>query len=144
MEQDSAAQTDRSTLGSKTVGGKTVGRLASLATFPLRFVVFAGTWALNASQGRRVALALAHSRVGRIWERRGRLNKAIARYRRALQINPDCLESRRNLGMILIAKKKFLDAMIHLEEVLALAPDDREALGVIERLSRRTAPAPNG
>ena len=109
-------------------------RPAALFTFPVRFAVFAATWAANSGRGRRVALALAHSRVGRVWERRGRLNKAIARYRRALQINPDCIESRRNLGKILVAKRKFLDAVIHLEEVLALDPDDGETLATLDRI----------
>ena len=113
-------------------------RIASLLTFPLRFVIFAATWIALCGRGRKVALALAHSRVGRVWERRGRLNKAIARYRRALQINPDCIESRRNLGKVLIAKRKFLDAVIHLEEVLALDPDDGEVLATLDHLSEES------
>ena len=117
-------------------------RIAALLTFPLRFAIFAATWVALSGRGRKVALALAHSRVGQVWERRGRLNKAIARYRRALQINPDCIESRRNLGMVLIAKRKFLDAVIHLEEVLALDPDDGQALATLDHLSVEPGESP--
>lgn len=127
-----------------TIDRRAEERIAALLTFPLRFAIFAATWIAHSGRGRKVALALAHSRVGRVWERRGRLNKAMARYRRALQINPDCIESLRNLGRVLIAKRKFRDAVIHLEEVLTIDPDDGEALATIDHLSAESGVSGKG
>jgi tetratricopeptide (TPR) repeat protein len=57
----------------------------------------------------------------------GRIDNAVARYRRALLLNPDYAEAHNNLGVALVAQARIVEAMTHYERALALKPDYADA-----------------
>jgi tetratricopeptide (TPR) repeat protein len=70
----------------------------------------------------------------------GRIEEAIAEYRRALEAIPDYTEARNNLGAILVRAGRWKEAVAEYQEVLRLRPDQAEMhsnLGdVLSRLGR--------
>lgn len=62
----------------------------------------------------------------------GRYDHAAERYRKALELDPMCVDALRGLGSVEIAQQQYAEADVHLARALALAPADRKALAVAE------------
>ena len=56
--------------------------------------------------------------------RRGRLDEAIADYRKALEIKPDYAEAHNNLGAVLAGRGQADEAIAHFRKALEVRPDD--------------------
>ena len=63
----------------------------------------------------------AHHNLAEALVRRGKVEEAIAHYRKALEINPDLLEAHYNLGVVLAGLGKADEAMAHFQKALDLA-----------------------
>ena len=59
--------------------------------------------------------------------RRGRVDEAIAHYRKALEINPDFAEAHNNLGLALADRGRFDEAIAYYQKALEIKPDYAEA-----------------
>jgi protein O-mannosyl-transferase len=67
-----------------------------------------------------------HFNLGEILDRRGRINEAIAQYRRTLEIRPDNANAHTNLGIALANCGQADEAIAHFREVLKIMPDYAE------------------
>ncbi len=56
------------------------------------------------------------------WPRRGKIDDAVARYRRALSLKPDNAAAHGNLGVALAAQGRIADAITHYARALVLDP----------------------
>ncbi|MDA1164620.1 MAG: tetratricopeptide repeat protein, partial [Planctomycetota bacterium] len=73
------------------------------------------------------AYAAAHSNIGVICWKQGRLNEAIASCERALQIKPDYAEAHTNLGAILREQGRLDEAIASHQQALQIKPEFAEA-----------------
>jgi Tfp pilus assembly protein PilF len=71
--------------------------------------------------------AAAHNNLGNALARRGRLDDAVANYRRALHLNPDFAEAHNNLGHALLDLKQLDAAAASLRRAIELKPRYAEA-----------------
>ena len=76
---------------------------------------------LDAALGIHPDFAIACSNLGNVLEQQGRLEEAVASYRRALEIQPDYREAAGSLGSVLLSLGK-------LEEGLAM---EQKGFGVV-------------
>jgi tetratricopeptide (TPR) repeat protein len=71
----------------------------------------------------------------------GRVNDAIARYQRALDVNPNDADAHNSLGYTLANDGRIAEALPHFERAVALNPGDENAKRNLEQarqvLSRR-------
>ena len=70
---------------------------------------------------------VAHTNLGVVLAKEGRVNDAMAQYRQALQIKPDYVEARRLLAFHLANGGKVDEAITHFREALKISPKDPEA-----------------
>lgn len=76
----------------------------------------------------------ARRALARVYHKLGQDNRAIEEYKGVLDLDPHCLESLTNLGLIYKEQGKLLDALIFSEEVLRLNPEDPEARRITESI----------
>lgn len=76
----------------------------------------------------------ARRALARVYHKLGQDNKAIEEYKGVLDLDPHCLESLTNLGIIYKEQGKLLDALIFSEEVLRLNPENRDARRITESI----------
>jgi tetratricopeptide (TPR) repeat protein len=69
----------------------------------------------------------AHYNLGKVLAARGRLDEAVARYRKALEILPNLAEAHINLGIALAMRGRPHEAAAHFLRALEIRPDDAEA-----------------
>ena len=72
-------------------------------------------------------MAEAHNNLGGILQRQGRLDDAIARFRRAIALKPTLAEAHNNLGGALKDLGQLDEAAAQFERAIALRPDLAEA-----------------
>ena len=70
---------------------------------------------------------IAHNNLGNALFQKGKVDDAIAHYKKALQINPDDADAHNNLGIALRQKGKVDEAIAHYKKALQINPDDAEA-----------------
>ena len=78
--------------------------------------------------------AAKHSYRGLAYYRQGKLDEAIAEYKKALTINPDDAKTHGNLGVAYGEQGKYDLEIASFQKVIAINPDDAEAhynLGVV-------------
>jgi tetratricopeptide (TPR) repeat protein len=63
------------------------------------------------------------SNLGSLLAGRGRIDEALAHYRKALEIEPDHLAANINLANALVGRKQFEEAIVLYRKVLAIQPD---------------------
>ena len=83
----------------------------------------------------------SHYELGNLLRMQGRLEEAIASYRRALQLRPDDFRSLNNLGLALKDQGNVEEAIACFRQVLQLRPDDAAPynnLGIALRDQGRT------
>jgi hypothetical protein len=128
-----------------------VGKLAGLNDDRLVFAsphLFDGTRFRSAAQAEEHLLgilerepenALVWSRLGNIYFRCDMFPKASKAFTKALELDPDDIESHHSMGEILFEKENYERAAEHLRRVLTLARDHRELAQVSLRdLARNT------
>lgn len=71
-----------------------------------------------------------HNTLGTILQARGKVQAAILRFQDAIRLDPDCIDARCNLALILIEQKKASDAI----NILIQVPQSQQKLPVIHRL----------
>ena len=71
--------------------------------------------------------AEAHNNLGSALAGRGRLDEAMAHFRKALEIQPDSAEAHSNLGIALAAGGRLDEAVEHFRKALEIQPDSAEA-----------------
>ncbi len=64
---------------------------------------------------------LARNNLGTALARRGRIDEAMAHFRKAVEIKPDYMEARANLGAILASQGRKDEAREHYQKALVLA-----------------------
>jgi Flp pilus assembly protein TadD len=64
---------------------------------------------------------IAHNNLGAALAGCGQLDKAIAQYRKALEIKPDYAEPHNNLGIVLAGRGEVEEAIAHYRKALDLA-----------------------
>jgi len=70
---------------------------------------------------------LAHTDLGAIFLKRGKLDDAMLHYKFALQINPRYQEAYNGLGAVLLQKGQVDEAIAQFQKALQVNPDDAEA-----------------
>jgi tetratricopeptide (TPR) repeat protein len=76
----------------------------------------------------------AHTRLGLVFSKEGRLDEAISQYREALRLKPNNADAHYDLANALCRKKLWDEAIGQYREDLQLSPDDPEGhnnLGVV-------------
>ena len=73
----------------------------------------------------------AHYQLGLIYQKRRQYTEAVARFRRALEIDPTLADAHYQLGRIAIEQERYADANHHMQETAAL--DDKFALSDVWR-----------
>ena len=76
---------------------------------------------------RNPACYVAHDNLGIVLYRQGRIDEAIAHYRRALEIRPDFAETHNDLGLALARKGQVDEAIAHYQKALETRPRYTEA-----------------
>jgi len=87
---------------------------------------------------------MAHNDLGALLLQMGRLDEAIAHFRRALEISPNLIEAYNNLGMALMRSGRTEEALAEYNRALVLEPDDADtqiALGAALRQIGRAGEA---
>jgi len=98
---------------------------------------------------------VAHNSFGSALASQGKLSGAVAEFERALQLDPNYVSARRNMGMALMVLGRPAEAAVHFREILRLWPDDAwaqtslaQALqkegGVAQTQPSPDLPMPNG
>jgi len=67
---------------------------------------------------------IAHYDLGNALAGRGRVEEAIAQYRKALEINPDLADAHHNLGLALAGRGQVEEAIAQYRKALEINPDD--------------------
>ncbi len=70
---------------------------------------------------------MAHNNLGNALANRGRIDEAMAQYRKVLEIKPDHAEAHYNLGNALAKGGRFDEAMAQYRKALEIKPDHAEA-----------------
>ncbi len=70
--------------------------------------------------------AKVHCRLGNAWERKSKIEAAIAAYQKALHIDPDYVPAYLYLAGLLRQQKRLREAFEHYEKALALNPHDAD------------------
>ena len=81
--------------------------------------------------GKSAVSARALHAIGLALESRGKLEKAIVRYRAASKIDPECTEALKSLGQALIKSFFYKEAAQQLERARGLEPKDPETLAYL-------------
>jgi len=71
---------------------------------------------------------LAHNNLGETLARQGHLDEAIAHYRKALEIQSDCILALNNLGQVLARRGRPEEAIAQYHKALKIQPDYLETL----------------
>src|ERR1035438_8446847 len=79
-------------------------------------------WGITAA--RNPLCYLAHSKLGGLLFQQGRVDEAIARYQKALDICPDFAEAHNDLGVALLKKGQLGEAIAHFLKALGSEPRD--------------------
>ena len=66
--------------------------------------------------------SLAHYELGNALKQKGKFEKAMFHYSKALQINPNYVEAHNNLGYTLTRQKNYKDAIYHFNKALRIKP----------------------
>jgi tetratricopeptide (TPR) repeat protein len=69
---------------------------------------------------------MAHEKLGEVFMGRGHVAEAVAQYRKALEIKPDCAESHVSLANALGALGRIEEALAHLHKALEIKPEGAE------------------
>jgi serine/threonine protein kinase/tetratricopeptide (TPR) repeat protein len=77
---------------------------------------------LTAAVALRPDSAVAHVNLGLALQRQGRLDQAVAEYRKALALAPKLLSAHNNLGLALVAQGKLDEAIAELHRAIELNP----------------------
>jgi tetratricopeptide (TPR) repeat protein len=67
--------------------------------------------------------AIAHAKLGNALAGRGQVDKAIAHYRKALEIKPDFADAQNNLGAALAGRGRVDEAITHYRKAVEIKPD---------------------
>jgi tetratricopeptide (TPR) repeat protein len=67
---------------------------------------------------------LAHTDLGGVFLDMGRLDEAIAHFKKALEVRPDYVEAYNNLGNILLKNRQVNEAMEQFQKALEIQPDN--------------------
>jgi tetratricopeptide (TPR) repeat protein len=105
------------------------------------------TQAIRGLDPRSPYLSDAHFNLGTVHERLGRLDKALAEYQVATQLDPSDPEAQNNLGSVLLQLGRYADAESRFAEALRLRPDytlAQRALDHIRRLKALSNPSDSG
>jgi Flp pilus assembly protein TadD len=70
---------------------------------------------------------MAHNNLGAILLQKGKLDEAIAQFRRVQEINPNPVDAQANLGDALLQKKQLDEAIVHYQRAIQIKPDDARA-----------------
>ena len=70
---------------------------------------------------------MGHTNLGLVLFEKGKIDDAIAHYRRALQMQPDWWDAEYNLGTALSAKGQVDEAILHSEKAVSMRPTDPDA-----------------
>jgi protein O-mannosyl-transferase len=92
------------------------------------FSIWADTVAKAPDNGR------PHYNLGKFLAQRGQVDEAILHYRRALEIEPDDVDTRNNLGNVLAGRGQVDEAIVHFQKALEIEPDDAKThnnLGIV-------------
>jgi tetratricopeptide (TPR) repeat protein len=84
-----------------------------------------------------LAEAEAHSNLGAIFQRMGKLPEAVAQYEQALRSKPDYVKAHFNLGLALEKLGRTPEAIEHYQQALRLRPDLAAARNALARLQAR-------
>ena len=71
--------------------------------------------------------ATDQNKLGLALARRGKVNKAIVHYRKALEIDPDFVAAHNNLGLALAGRGQVEEAIVHYRKALMIRPDNADA-----------------
>jgi superkiller protein 3 len=82
-------------------------------------------WGITAARNPRCYLA--HTNLGMLLFKRGRVDEATARFQKALDIRPDFAEAHNDLGLALVQEGQVDEAIAHYEMALKTAPSLTEA-----------------
>ncbi len=66
---------------------------------------------------------LAHNDLGNVLADRGRLDEAVAQYRKSLEVDPNYTRAHFNLGTALFSQGRYDEAILHYRKALELEPD---------------------
>lgn len=102
-------------------------RPAALAALPILLPLLIS--AVGCGGAPRSPIAIAHLDAGALLLADGALDRAEARFRLALEFQPDLSEARMNLGLVELARGRLTEAAAELRAALALRPDFAEAHG---------------
>ncbi|MCB2183419.1 MAG: tetratricopeptide repeat protein [Desulfobulbaceae bacterium] len=81
--------------------------------------------------------AEAHHGLGLIHRKQGKQNDAVQSFQKALEINPDGIDSWRNIGIIYTEKMEFEKAIDVYEKIINQKPDDTESLNKLGLLHQK-------
>ena len=70
---------------------------------------------------------IAHTNLGIALRDQGKLDEAIAEYRKAIRLKPDLAEAHHNLGIALASQGKLDEAIAEYRKAIRLKPDVAEA-----------------
>jgi tetratricopeptide (TPR) repeat protein len=65
--------------------------------------------------------------LGNIYKHQSLLDKALMAYKSVIEINPEHIEARNNLGVIYAIQEKYDSAITEWENVLIIDPDNHSA-----------------
>jgi len=67
-------------------------------------------------------------RLGKVYGKIKNTNKELATYKKLLKLSPQHIDANRRVGMILLKRKKYIEAIVNLEIVSTMAPKDVEIM----------------
>jgi Tfp pilus assembly protein PilF len=70
---------------------------------------------------------MAHNNLGAILLQKGKLDEAIAQFRKVQEINPNSVDAQANLGDALLQRKQLDEAIAHYQRAIQIKPDDARA-----------------
>ena len=70
---------------------------------------------------------MAHNNLGSVLAKKGRLDEAVTRFRKALEVKPDHAGAHNGLGVVLRSQGKLVEAIHHYRRALQIAPDHADA-----------------
>jgi tetratricopeptide (TPR) repeat protein len=84
--------------------------------------------------------------MGEAFALKGDMDQAIAEYEKALEIDPNDVDTHDNLGLAFLQMRKANEAMVQFREALRLKPDDGNAQVYLTKakvMARQNHPSPS-